>query len=120
MKKIKLRLHATKQRKSIIILSVRIKMKRTENNWLVAYGVGGCWSGYTDATIIQASTKEQAMDKAGTICHTETAEERASHRGASYDVELIEGDVKNTALWSSRLLPQAKAMLKYCPMALVQ
>jgi hypothetical protein len=82
-------------------------------NWLVAYGVGGCWSGYTDATIIQASTKEEAMSKASDICRRETAEERGSHRGASYDAELIETDVKDTALWCSRLKPSAKALLNF-------
>ena len=80
-------------------------------SWLVAYGVGGCWSGYTDATIIRATSKEEATEMAYEICLKETAKQCGNRRGASFDIELIETDVKDTALWCSRLKPSAQALL---------
>lgn len=79
--------------------------------WLVAYGVGGCWSGYPEATIIEAENKQDALAQADAITRKETAEERGNSRGASYDVELIVDSVEKTALYCSRLKPSAKAWL---------
>ena len=79
-------------------------------NWLLAYGVGGCWSGYTDATIIQATDREEALRTGCTIAWKETAEERGVSHGCSLDVERVEGDVRETALYRSRCKPGAQVL----------
>jgi len=89
------------------------KMSKKMPRWIVAYGIGGCWSGYPFAKIIEAPTKLDAESQTSVICRAATADERSKrYRGASYDVELIEDDFKNTGLWCSRLLPSAKEMLE--------
>lgn len=78
--------------------------------WLLVYGVGGCWSGYTDAQIIKAPDRDEAMKLGGGIAWKETAEERGNSRGCSYDVELVEGDVRYCTLYVSRCKPGAKLL----------
>ena len=78
--------------------------------WLLVFGVGGCWSGYTDAQVIQAPDRDSAMSMAGKIAWKETAEERGYNRGCSYDVELISGDVRDCSLYASRCKPGAQMM----------
>ena len=78
--------------------------------WLLVFGVGGCWSGYTDATVIQAPDRDSAMSMGAKIAWKETAEERGHSRGCSFDVELIEGNVRETKLYASRCKPGAKLL----------
>ena len=79
-------------------------------NWLLVFGVGGCWSGYTDAMILQAPDREEAMRRGIRIAWRETAEERGFRHGCSCDVERIEGDVRTTGLYRSRCKPGAQVM----------
>lgn len=44
--------------------------------WLLVFGVGGCWSGYTDATVIQAPDRDTAWRQGLDIALKETADER--------------------------------------------
>ncbi len=79
--------------------------------WLLVFGVGGCWSGYTDATVIQAPDRDAAWRQGLDIALKETAEERRlAFKGCSFDVELIEGDVRETKLYASRCKPGAKLL----------
>ena len=78
--------------------------------WLLVFGVGGCWSGYTDAAIIKAPDRESAMSMGVRIAWQETAEQRGYSHGCSCDVELIEGDVRKCALYVSRCKPGAQAL----------
>lgn len=78
--------------------------------WLLVFGVGGCWSGYTDAAIIQAPDLDSAQSLGGQIAWAETAEERGYTHGCSYDVELIEGDVRECLLYRCRCKPGAKQL----------
>ena len=82
--------------------------------WLLVFGVGGCWSGYTDAAIIKAPDRESAMSAGIRIAWQETAEQRGVSRGCSCDVELIEGDVRKCALYVSRCKPGAQAIRQPC------
>ena len=77
--------------------------------WLVVYGAGGCWSGYTGATVIEAPDRDAAWNKAFEIGHRETEEEcRRAFKGWSFDIELIEGDVRDCGNYRSRCKPGAK------------
>lgn len=78
--------------------------------WLLVFGVGGCWSGYTDATIIQAADREEALRTGGDIAWKETAEERGHSHGCSFDVERLEGDVRKARLYLSRCKPEAQVL----------
>lgn len=78
--------------------------------WLLVYGTGGCWSGYTDAIVIFAEDRDTAMTEGARIAFRETAEERGYSHGCSYDVELILGDVRQTSLYQCRCKPGAKVM----------
>lgn len=77
--------------------------------WLAAYGDGGCWSGYPCATVILAATKEQAQERAGVIALRELPLPDR-WRGLSFDVEPVVGEVEGTALYVSRLRPEARVM----------
>ena len=79
-------------------------------HWLLVYGVGGCWSGYTDATIIQAADRDEAWKTGCRIAWDETSEERGLSHGCSFDVEELRGDVRDAILYRSRCKPGAQAM----------
>ncbi len=49
--------------------------------WLLVFGVGGCWSGYTDAAIIQAPDLDSAQSLGGQIAWAETAVDRRRRQG---------------------------------------
>lgn len=75
--------------------------------WLLAFGSGGCWSGYPEATILAASDREDALHLGGRVALHEADNDRRS--GLSFDVELIDVDVAGTSLYRSRLLPEGRA-----------
>ncbi|WP_299157497.1 hypothetical protein [Accumulibacter sp.] len=79
--------------------------------WLLVFGVGGCWSGYTDATVIQAPDRDTAWRQGLDIALKETADERRlSFKGCSFDIELVEGDVRECSNYLSRCKPGAKVL----------
>lgn len=78
--------------------------------WLLVYGVGGCWSGYTDATIIEAPEHESAWSQGLQIAWRETAERRGRSRGCSFDLERVNRDVRTCLLYRSRCKPEARKM----------
>lgn len=78
--------------------------------WLMAYGLGGVWSGYPYATIVSAKEKEEALSYAGIIAVRELSGEK-TRSGISFDVELVAQDPRATALYASRLKPEARAMV---------
>ena len=80
--------------------------------FLIVYGVGGCWSGYTGACIIEVESIEEANDKAFDIAYEKTKKKRGSLRGFSYDVEHLEDGIKSSVLFKTRLLPEARALIR--------
>lgn len=86
------------------------EMEQANSNlWLMGFGVGGCWSGYTDATFIDADSKETAMEAARNIAGQQTREERGFSRGYSYDVEPTGPDFKMTGIYLARFKHGARA-----------
>lgn len=88
-------------------ISASLEAAAPERPWLAAYGDGGCWSGYPCATVILAATEEQAQERARVIGLRET---RSRWSGLSCGVEPVVGEVESTALYTSRLRPEARAM----------
>lgn len=83
--------------------------------FLVAFGLGGCWSGYKNAEIVEAtdeSIKEVAFTLANDYWHRQN-----TNSGLSYDWEEVETIVNDCALYQSRLSSKAKAMVNELPFA---
>lgn len=81
-------------------------------SFLIAWGVGGCWSGFTHAKIIEATGMEEAQGKAIDEALIDRSNKGLAHkRGCSADAELIETTVEDTGLFSSRLKSSAIAMV---------
>ena len=78
--------------------------------WLLAFGLGGCWSGYPEATVFLAADRQAAMTLGGRIAVQEVGL-ADRWRGLSFDVELVEGHVNETSIYRSRLRPEGRAMV---------
>lgn len=80
----------------------------TANYWLLAFGAGAS-SNYSNATVISAKDKQQAIDLGVKVAARELEGERG---GRSVDVERIgELGVRGTSLYASRLHPEARVMV---------
>lgn len=81
--------------------------------YLVGYGLGGCWPGYKNACVIEATDdtiKDVAFDIASTYWHS-----KDTNSGLSYDWEEVETVVNNCSLYKSRLHVKGKAMVNELP-----
>lgn len=81
--------------------------------FLIAWGIGGCWSGFTHAKIVEAANQQEAdamsIDEARK--HREQ-EDLAQKRGCSAIAEPIATTAEETGLFQSRLKASAKIMLR--------
>ena len=89
--------------------------KRPLMPFLIAWGIGGCWSGFTHASIVETNTH----DEANGVAMKEAIKTRADagvsfSRGCSAIAEPLESvhKFKDTGLYNSRLKLSAKEMLK--------
>lgn len=83
--------------------------------YLVVYGLGGCWAGYKNAQIVEATPdtiKEVAFKLANEYWHS-----MDTNSGLSYDWEEIETVVNDCDLFQSRLHPKGRAMVNELPFA---
>ena len=70
-------------------------------NYLVAWGEGGCWSGYPNASVVEADSSNKAEDKLWKKIRADW------NKGSlSYDSEEITGEVSDCPLFT-RLKPSA-------------
>jgi hypothetical protein len=81
--------------------------------WLLAFGAGGCWSGYPLALVLDADTREEAQRHGFSKSIEATLEERRRGHGTSYHVEEIKTHYRDTALYQSWLKPSARIMLAH-------
>lgn len=79
-------------------------------SYLVAYGMGGCWSGYPEAKIIDALDDDKAEEEAFSVAFDYAEEVSPRRRGYSYDFEIIESVVEKCLLYT-RLKDNAKRLL---------
>ena len=81
--------------------------------FLIAWGIGGCWSGFTHAKIVEANGQEEA-DKMSIIEARKDREQQGltQQRGCSAIAEPLTTTVEETGLFQSRLKESAKIMIR--------
>jgi hypothetical protein len=57
------------------------------NIWLLVFGSGSCLNGYSDATLIEADDKDQAMD----FCRQISERQLSGRRGGDHRMSSMSG-----------------------------
>lgn len=83
--------------------------------YLVVFGLGGCWSGYKNACVTQA-TDETIKEVAFNIANTYW-QSKDTDSSLSYDWQEITTTVNDCSLFQSRLHPKGRAMVNELPFA---
>lgn len=82
--------------------------------YLISYGLGGCWTGYSHACIVEAPSVDDAYFQGVVI--TNEAFSANKRKSISIGVEKIESFVENTQQYRTTrgmiLKPSAKNMLQ--------
>lgn len=81
--------------------------------YLVVFGLGGCWSGYKNACVTQA-TDETIKEVAFNIANTYW-QSKDTDASLSYDWQEITTTVNDCSLFQSRLHPKGRAMVNELP-----
>jgi len=76
--------------------------------FIAAYGIGGCWSGYTHAKYVSASNEMEAEDAAYDLAFDEFSDHLK--RGISYGAFIKDDDDPTCG---GRLKQSARDMLQY-------
>lgn len=67
--------------------------------YLAAFGIGACWSGYTQGKLITAENDEDAEEQAFRLA-SDFAHEKSPRWGSySYDFEIINNSLQDTSLF---------------------
>ena len=69
-------------------------------NYMVIYGLGGCWSGYERATIVKCTPEEISNISANIVWEYRKSDGNPKLQGCSFDWAILEGKPEDNDLWT--------------------